>query len=77
MTPVYLTPNSVFKGHECKSVIPSKRLQCGDSRINKNECESKGCCWDPTQQDSVPWCFYQRKVELKILVCKTINNLNC
>jgi len=43
----------------------SLRTDCGYMGINQQICESKGCCWKPTQlsedEDNVqgtPWCFF-------------------
>eukprot|EP00128_Syssomonas_multiformis_P009239 Colp12_sorted_trinity150504_noHs@21457 len=33
------------------------RRDCGYFGIQQNECESKGCCWRPSN-DGSPWCFY-------------------
>ncbi len=44
---------------------PTRRTDCGYVGINEQQCESKGCCWQPTSQGAseqpgdTPWCFYK------------------
>ena len=45
---------------ECWSVGVDDRLDCGYYGISDQECVSKGCCWDETQIEGVPWCFYKK-----------------
>ena len=43
-------------------VETSLRTDCGYDGINQRQCESKSCCWKPTNSDRLsgtPWCFYQ------------------
>lgn len=35
-------------------------FESGYYGIKEAECEEKGCCWSPLEEDSVePWCFYK------------------
>ena len=35
-----------------------KRVECGYSGIDKEECEDRGCCFKAEEENSVvPWCF--------------------
>mmetsp|Transcript_33419 Transcript_33419/g.93798 ORF Transcript_33419/g.93798 Transcript_33419/m.93798 type:complete len:571 (+) Transcript_33419:58-1770(+) len=36
------------------------REDCGYSGIDEDECEGKGCCWEPVSPNpnNEPWCFY-------------------
>ena len=51
--------NSLLPAGECYQ-SPASREDCGWFGIKKEQCESKGCCWDESVQD-VPWCFYGSK----------------
>ncbi len=37
----------------------NSKSDCGYLGIGKEECESKGCCWQEVTNQ--PWCFYSRK----------------
>jgi len=46
-------------------VDPKLRDDCGYLGITQGECESRGCCWSPT--DPVyPWCFFSSNEECSI-----------
>ena len=37
----------------------SQKKDCGYVGITQQECQSKGCCWQPEGQGSTtPWCYY-------------------
>uniref|UniRef100_UPI00358F0BC8 sucrase-isomaltase, intestinal-like n=1 Tax=Myxine glutinosa TaxID=7769 RepID=UPI00358F0BC8 len=46
-------------------------VKCGDREperfdcyphhdVNQENCEKRGCCWMPSQNPNVPWCFFQK-----------------
>eukprot|EP00971_Amphidinium_carterae_P286758 5693338-Amphidinium_carterae.1 len=40
------------------NVDDKMRQDCGYYGINKDSCESRGCCWRPSQVNGpYPWCF--------------------
>lgn len=45
-----------------KCNVPSgARAECGFSGIDDEECDAKGCCWEPAPGSPDPWCFQQGK----------------
>lgn len=34
------------------------RIDCGNYKIQQDECEERGCCWSPVA-NSPPWCFFK------------------
>jgi len=44
-------------------VNPNERNDCGYYGINQNQCESKGCCWSPTDVQNAPWCFFKKEID--------------
>eukprot|EP00475_Leptophrys_vorax_P036702 TRINITY_DN6246_c0_g1_i1.p1 TRINITY_DN6246_c0_g1~~TRINITY_DN6246_c0_g1_i1.p1 ORF type:complete len:932 (-),score=235.95 TRINITY_DN6246_c0_g1_i1:106-2901(-) len=39
-------------------VASAVRRDCGYYGINQEQCESRNCCWSPTQVSGAPWCFF-------------------
>jgi glucoamylase len=52
---IYITK---INGINCPSNDFDKK-DCGYLGIQKSECESKGCCWVESNNNNIPWCFYQ------------------
>ena len=53
-----------FKTNSDKSCFVAKELreECGYKGIDKEECESRDCCWEIDDYESlVPWCFHGYK----------------
>eukprot|EP00731_Ephydatia_muelleri_P032176 Em0023g683a len=46
---------SLVSGQVCNPY--TNRVDCGYVGITEGQCQSKGCCWYPT--DNVPWCFFK------------------
>lgn len=45
-------------GVECNVVKGSSRKDCGYNGIQRDECYTKGCCWQPLLGGEVgPWCY--------------------
>lgn len=36
----------------------SLQVDCGYVGINQQICQTKGCCWNPSSSQGVPWCYY-------------------
>lgn len=34
------------------------QVDCGYVGINQQICQTKGCCWNPSSNQGVPWCYY-------------------
>jgi len=51
-----LSAFSIFFCEANCDVDVQQRTDCGYIGIQQSECESKGCCWSPTDQEG-PWCF--------------------
>ena len=45
-------------GFSC-GVSHDRRTDCGFIGLSKEDCERKGCCWDPTEAAGIPWCFHR------------------
>jgi len=43
---------------KCDVRDPSKRIDCGWSGIQQDQCRQRMCCWKESSVDGVPWCFY-------------------
>lgn len=41
------------------AVSDASKVDCGYVGITQSGCESKGCCWQQSQNSAIPWCFYQ------------------
>src|SRR6266511_4332471 len=39
--------------------ISSRSNDCGYFGISESECYSRNCCWRPTNEENVNWCFYK------------------
>ena len=51
----------------CSSI--THKSDCGFVGIDQGGCEAKGCCWQPSNGASDPWCFYKSE-HCVILKCK-------
>ncbi|CAG8606975.1 13228_t:CDS:2 [Funneliformis caledonium] len=40
--------------------ISDARYDCGYFGINKEQCESRFCCWRPSEDAEDKWCFYKK-----------------
>ena len=43
-----------------KCTVANKE-DCGYYGIKEDGCEAKGCCWDPNQPSTEPWCYFGNK----------------
>lgn len=43
---------------DCSAVSDSDKFDCGQLSTTSSECVAKGCCWQPSDTDGIPWCFY-------------------
>ena len=41
----------------------SDKVECGYMGIDQNECERLNCCWVPSKQSGIPWCYYREGEE--------------
>ncbi|ORX93495.1 hypothetical protein K493DRAFT_148432, partial [Basidiobolus meristosporus CBS 931.73] len=39
------------------------RQDCGYVGIKQNECIARNCCWNPSQESGVNWCFYKKQIQ--------------
>ena len=39
------------------NVQDSQKIDCGYVGINKNQCETIGCCWAESHTSGIPWCY--------------------
>lgn len=47
--------------HQCH-VSSGSKVDCGFQGVGADECQSRGCCWDPAAKgSSEPWCFRPAK----------------
>lgn len=55
---VALAAGIAHGGATCRAAAP--RSDCGYVGITQQQCQSKGCCWDPVggSDDGTPWCFH-------------------
>jgi beta-amylase len=53
---VFFMPSNKLPTDSCDG---SNRRDCGFVGINQQQCEAKGCCWKPSNQGNLPWCFYK------------------
>ncbi|KAM4663585.1 lysosomal alpha-glucosidase [Discoglossus pictus] len=57
------------------SVAPDSRFDCApDKGLSKEQCEARGCCYSPTEQNpgiGQPWCFYPPTYPTYKMVNKT------
>ena len=46
----------------------TNKVDCGYSGINQQQCETKGCCWVPTNPNpnNDPWCFFASGFSCKV-----------
>jgi len=56
---LYFTIAVVFSQYTCNK--NATRGECGYYGIQQQECEQRGCCWNPTSQQGQPWCFFKTK----------------
>jgi glucoamylase len=35
------------------------KTDCGQVGTTQEECESKGCCWEKSDEENTPWCFHR------------------
>ncbi|CAH2225459.1 Hypothetical predicted protein [Pelobates cultripes] len=45
---------------QCATIDKRERLLCGNASVSSNQCQSLGCCYDPS--DRVNTCYYGNKV---------------
>jgi len=57
---------------KCNVGDTPKRVDCGYSGIQQNQCRQRKCCWKESSVDGVPWCFYG---ENSTAATATANNL--
>uniref|UniRef100_A0A671YCK1 alpha-glucosidase n=1 Tax=Sparus aurata TaxID=8175 RepID=A0A671YCK1_SPAAU len=44
---------------QCPNIPLSHRVDCfPDAGASKQQCEQRGCCWNPLDERNVPWCFF-------------------
>ena len=41
-------------------VTNEEKLDCGHYGIDQISCIRQGCCWAPTDQPNIPWCFSEK-----------------
>jgi len=54
---VFLFLFSAVAGAQMCSVGDSAKKDCGYVGITEEECLSKSCCWNPSDNSEVPWCY--------------------
>ena len=37
-----------------------ERMDCGTYGIRKHQCLAMGCCWQPINENGIPWCFHEK-----------------
>ncbi|XP_078379294.1 uncharacterized protein LOC144662374 [Oculina patagonica] len=68
--------NFVYKREESCSVEPQDRINCGYGGITKQQCESKGCCFDDSI-GSAFWCFKTVTTPPESCSVAPVNRNNC
>ena len=67
------TDRTPYSDLSCLVHNPHK-IDCGWIGINQQGCEERDCCWNPSSDPSIPWCFYGQDDSPTIM---TINNSSC
>ncbi|KAL6600692.1 glycosyl hydrolases family 31-domain-containing protein [Neocallimastix sp. 'constans'] len=67
----------IKRDDQCSCTVePLARKDCGYIGINESACVSNGCCWDPSNVDGAPWCFYTASGG-KTTECKSSESYSC
>ena len=37
------------------------KIDCGYYGIRKEQCLANDCCWQPTNEDGIPWCYHETR----------------
>jgi hypothetical protein len=50
----------VIGGAKAQTCDPTNRMDCGFIGITQQQCQQKGCCWNPVNPNpnNLPFCFY-------------------
>ena len=60
-------PDGINYIESCDANNSYEKKDCGEMGISQTACEERGCCYEPSEEPNVPWCFYKvtKKVEPK------------